>query len=368
MVFEKPVVIIDNGSNMLKAGFACDNHPVSMFRTVVGRPNYLKGSYGRKPYEVYIGDDAIDRIEDYELSNPVVNGRIAHWDNMERVWHHVLYRELKVAPEDRGVILSSNVNTTMQEKIHCCEVFFETLNTPALCIQPQPVMSLYASGFTTGMCVDLGHDTVDISPVYEGGVIKYAHMMTNYAGIQVINYINDSLRDRGHDFGIHTLEILGNIQKQIYITSDCAMSRRNYKREHILPDGQAVDISQEVFMAGEMFYQPTLVMGEDKGILSLHDAVITAAMKCDADLRTELFDAIVPCGGMSMIPGLPGRLGIEIEESIHRPVNILTSGEAYALAWLGGAVFAGLPDSGKIWIFKKQFEDHGAKIVRNKFM
>lgn len=55
MAFDKPVVVIDNGSYILKAGFACDNHPVSMFRNVVGRPNYLHGSYGKEYYDVHIG-------------------------------------------------------------------------------------------------------------------------------------------------------------------------------------------------------------------------------------------------------------------------------------------------------------------------
>lgn len=55
MSFEKPVVVIDNGSYNIKAGFACDNHPVSIFRTVVGRPSYLRSSYGRDYYDVYIG-------------------------------------------------------------------------------------------------------------------------------------------------------------------------------------------------------------------------------------------------------------------------------------------------------------------------
>lgn len=55
MAFEKPAVVLDNGSYNIKAGFACDNHPVSIFRTVVGRPSYLRGSYGKQHYDVYIG-------------------------------------------------------------------------------------------------------------------------------------------------------------------------------------------------------------------------------------------------------------------------------------------------------------------------
>lgn len=114
--FSKPVVVIDNGSFNLKAGFACDNHPVCIFRNTVGRPKYLQGTYGKTPYEVYVGDAAVQRIDDLDLNYPVYRGKIVHWDNMERVWHHVFYRELKAAPEDRAVLLSCAPTTTMKDK------------------------------------------------------------------------------------------------------------------------------------------------------------------------------------------------------------------------------------------------------------
>lgn len=50
------------------------------------------------------------------MISPVVDGRIVHWDNMERVWHHIFYRELKVAPEDRAVIMTAANNAPMSEK------------------------------------------------------------------------------------------------------------------------------------------------------------------------------------------------------------------------------------------------------------
>lgn len=62
------------------------------------------------------GDTAMSRMKDLELSSPVVKGRIVHWDNMERIWHHCFYRELKVAPEDRAVVLALSTETPMSEK------------------------------------------------------------------------------------------------------------------------------------------------------------------------------------------------------------------------------------------------------------
>ncbi|XP_045783947.1 actin-1-like [Maniola jurtina] len=367
MSFEKPAVVIDNGSFNIKAGFACDNHPVSMFRTLVGRPNNLKGGYGREYYDVYIGDEAAAKVMDLEVNHPVVRGNIEHWDNMERIWHNLFYRELKVAPEDRAVILACGATSTMEEKIKCCEVFFETLNCPALCIQPQPVLSMYGTGTTTGICVDIGYDTTDIVPIFEGGMVKYAHVQTGIAGSQVSKYLKKSLGQRDL-LEIHlSFEDIEDIKKQyLYATPNSAMSI--HKKIYKLPSGEEIDVSNEAFMAAELIFQPDLLDDNGKKRISLQDAVVTAASKCDEELRLELYNAIVSCGGMSTVPGINGRLQMEIQNKIKKSVTILTSSEPYAVAWLGGATFAGLSDAKKLWIQKKQFEDYGEKIVKNKFM
>ncbi|CAK1554028.1 unnamed protein product [Leptosia nina] len=368
MAFEKPAVVLDNGSYVMKAGFACDNHPVAMFRTLVGRPSYLQGGYGREPYDVFIGDDAIAKIDDLELSHPVVNGEIVHWDNMERIWHHVFYRELKAAPEDRAVMMACHNSATMQEKIKCCEIFFEVLNSPALCIQALSVLSMYGSGSTTGICVDLGYDTTDISPVFEGGQIKYAHIRTGLAAAQISSYIKRSLVERNLAHAIKTPNDIDCILREIYISRDCAMPRRGYARVFNGASGERIDLANEAFMAGEMLFRPDTVMGQATNYMPLHDAVVTASLKCDAEICTELYEAIVTCGGLAMIPGINERLQIELEEQLNRPVNILSSPEAYSVAWLGGATFAGLPDAKKMWITRRQYEEHGVKIIKNKFM
>ncbi|XP_004932787.1 uncharacterized protein LOC101742910 [Bombyx mori] len=369
MSFEKPAVVIDNGSYNIKAGFACDNHPVSIFRTVVGRPDYLHGSYGRQSYDVYIGDDAVSKIEDLELNKPVEKGRIVHWDNMERIWHHVFYKELKVAPEDRAVVLACTTTSPMEEKFKCCEVFFETLNVPALCIQPQAVLAVYGSGYTTGISVDLGYDTTEVTPVYQGGRIEYAHTETRLAGSQVSEYLKLQLEERGIDLGVNTATVIENIKRDcLYVTKDASMTRSDYEKYHRTADGDMVHVCREAFLAAELIFQPDLVMGQKTDFLPLPDAVVNAVLVCDAELRPDLYDAIVLCGGLAMIPGLQERLAMEVENLTQTPVNVIGSPEAYAVAWLGGATFAGLPDAKKMWVTKKQFEEYGEKIVRNKFL
>lgn len=189
-------------------------------------------------------------------------------------------------------------------RIKTCEIFFETLNIPGLCLQSQSVLSLYGSGFTTGISVDLGYDTCNVNPVYEGGLIAYAHMQTKLAGKDISGYIKDSFDLRNLDFGPNTEDIIEEVKKRcLYITPNVAMSRTDYKRLYRHPNCEEVDVSQEAFMMAEIMFQPDLVFGKKTDILSIQKTVLTASSKCDSELREDLYDAVVLCGGMSMIPG-----------------------------------------------------------------
>uniref|UniRef100_A0A2A4JQM4 Actin n=1 Tax=Heliothis virescens TaxID=7102 RepID=A0A2A4JQM4_HELVI len=335
MPFTKPVVVIDNGSFNIKAGFACDNHPVSIFRTVVGRPKFLKGTYGKTPYEVYVGDDAVARRHELDLNYPVVKGRITHWDNMERVWHHIYYRELKAAPEDRAVLLSCAPATTMKDKVKCCDIFFETLNAPELCIKQQSVLAIFGSGHTTGLSVDLGHDITEINPIYEGGSVNYANMLSNIAGCDLADYMKQSFRNRDLDFGKNLQDVIDLIRsKYSYVTENVTGSLQDYKKKYTLPCGTEIDVSEEAFMSGELYFQPDLVLHKKVEGFTLPDAIVTAALKCDRELQDEMYAAIVIHGGLATIKGLTKRLTNELWSRTGKHANVIYSSEAYAVPWV----------------------------------
>lgn len=80
------------------------------------------------------------------------------------------------------------------------EIFFETFNVPALFISMQAVLSLYASGRTTGIVLDSGDGVTHTVPVYEGFAMPHAIMRIDVAGRDITDHLQLLLRKAGYNF------------------------------------------------------------------------------------------------------------------------------------------------------------------------
>lgn len=83
---------------------------------------------------------------------------ILNWDDMQKIWHHTFYNELRVVPEEHPVLPTEaplNPYSNMEKMIL---IMPETFYVTAMYLAIQIELVLHASGRTTGILLGSGDD------------------------------------------------------------------------------------------------------------------------------------------------------------------------------------------------------------------
>jgi len=377
------VIVCDNGTGFVKAGFAGAQFPTSIFPSMVGRPILRSEEkvQGLEIKEIMVGDEASIARSMLKISYPLENGIVKNWEDMEHVWDYTFKEKLQVKEtKECKIMLTEPPQNPAKNSSDMLEKMFERYQFKAVSIQIQAVLTLYAQGLLSGVVVDSGDGVTHIVPVFEGYSDEAFVKRINIAGRDVTRYLIKLLLFRGYAFNrtadFETVRMIK--EKLCYVGYDLKLEDRlaydttilvaKYK----LPDGREIKLGRERYMAPECLFSPGLI---DKDEMGMAEGLFDCINKSNVDLRQTFYEHIVLSGGTTMYPGLPSRLEKDLTEfyatklKTEKPLKckIEDPPRRKHMVFLGGAVLAEImKDRDSFWVTREEYQEKGLQFCLEK--
>ncbi|KAJ5075102.1 actin [Anaeramoeba ignava] len=362
-------IVIDNGSFEIRSGFAGDDLPKKNTRNIIGNlineSNLINLSKSQ-----YIGNEAQENKEILNLSYPIQKGIIENWDNMEKMWHHIFYNELKIAPEEHPVLIADSPFNPKSSKEKIQEIMFETFNVSGFYLANSGILTLYSTGRTTGFVFGIGHEITFTEPIYEGYESSNIIDQYQFGGNDLTNYLIKLLKEQDYSFDkSNDTEIARDIKEKLcYCSLNFQQELNQNETEnqnqnetelediYELKNGDIISISNERIKCCECLFEPKIIGIDLEGI---HKLIYNSIMKCDISSRKDFFNNIILTGGTTLFPNFKERLEKEIKQIIpdKMKVKIIADPDRKYSSWIGGSILASLSTFQNMWISKELYSE-----------
>lgn len=363
-------VVIDNGSGQCKAGFAGESEPSAVFSSAVGSPRISRAARGLVSREWLAGEEALRHRHSLRVRYPIEGGRVMWWEGMEALWEHAFTRCLGIDVREHPVLLTEPPLNLRANREKMAQVMFEVFECPAVFVGMQALLSLYATGRTTGLVLDVGECATHAVPIAHGYAVPHGITRLDVGGRHVTEHLMKRLTERGYAFTTTAeRDVVSRIKECVsYVALDfdaeMMHSSAQCAAQYELPDGQQITIGKERFCCNEALFQPSLAGIRGEGV---HVTCSEAISKCELGefvSPPHLYRNVVLAGGSTAADGFAARM--ERELAALAPcthVEVVAVPERRFAAWVGGSVLASLPTFQDMWHCKEDYDERGSGIV-----
>jgi len=359
-------VVIDNGSWNMKIGIAGNDVPHQTFRANVGYPKFSRGQIestlkdffddeivGQTLYSFielqshYIGKEEQELFKSGILrrNSPFFNKNIKNWDEVSLLWE-ASWDLLKLAPTDRAILLTEPWDNSKASRERMTEIMFEKFGVPGLYVSPPCLLSLYASGRTTGAVIDFGHSKTDITPIYEGYTVPHAIQSNPVGGHDLTIFLQSELHDFSLDY-----ETAATIKETCVFAPDSSLDDDTLFK---LPDGKLVEVSSQI-------KQRCI---DKLSLPSVCESLLNSIRKTN-DAR-DYYNNIVLMGAGSKIPDITESISSGILGKGGINAKVIAPPERHLSAWIGGSILASLSPFKEMWVNQLEYMETGPEIVNRK--
>ena len=359
--------VVDNGSGYIKAGYSGDIAPRHHFPTIVGRTK-VEGVYvGNEKKESIIGTEAEQKFGILNITYPIEEGIVVNWEEMEKIWHHTFFAELKIAPEEHNILLTESPLNSRANREKTAEIMFEIFNVPCMFLSAQSVLAAYACGKSTCISIDCGDGATNFAPIYEGYLCRHAATSIPIAGKKIHETLVNLLIKSGQtlDSKMQKQAIKRAKNELCYVSQDIN-SESSSVSEFELPDRRKIKIGEEKYKSTEILFNPSMF---DMQCPSLQEQFMLTIKKVDMDIREDMFSNILFNGGTTLFKGFKERVDKEIKavsQDYTCKKKVHCYPEAEYAAWIGGSILTSLNTFENLWVAKADYKEVGSTIIHRK--
>ncbi|GAA6009028.1 hypothetical protein JCM11491_005716 [Sporobolomyces phaffii] len=169
---EVGAIVLDIGSGTVRAGYAGEDAPKTLFPTAYSTvpspdpsqpPSHVHGvaAHLYRPHST--------------IQSFVSDGIVTDWNAAERAIDHAFSDRMRLTSlEEYPLLVTEPSWNTKENREKMCEIAFEKLHAPAYYAVDKAVMSSFASGKGSALIIDVGEELMSVVPIYDGFVLRKA--------------------------------------------------------------------------------------------------------------------------------------------------------------------------------------------------